>query len=247
MKLVIDSREPEKFYTEIKNNLNQEINIEIVRDNLDVGDFHIYKNNKDLPDFIIERKSINDLLSSIKDGRYNEQSFRLNNFPIHNHNIYYLIEGSIEYIKNEQNKKIIYSSIFTISHFKGFSIFNTFNINHSINLIIKFIEKLFKEDKKISYYNNNENQIEPEYSQVIKSAKKANITKENILEIMLMQIPNISSSIAYLISKEFKTLKNLIENMENNPNCLDNLKYEGDNKRKISKTAISNIKEFILL
>jgi ERCC4-type nuclease len=153
MKLVIDSREPEKFYTEIKNNLNQEINIEIVRDNLDVGDFHIYKNNKDLPDFIIERKSINDLLSSIKDGRYNEQSFRLNNFPIHNHNIYYLIEGSIEYIKNEQNKRIVYSSIFTISHFKGFSIFNTFNINHSINLIIKFIEKLFKEDKKISYYN----------------------------------------------------------------------------------------------
>jgi ERCC4-type nuclease len=227
MKLVIDSREPEKFYTEIKNNLNQEINIEIVRDNLDVGDFHIYKNNKDLPDFIIERKSINDLLSSIKDGRYNEQSFRLNNFPIHNHNIYYLIEGSI--------------------HFKGFSIFNTFNINHSINLIIKFIEKLFKEDKKISYYNNSENQIEADYSQVIKSSKKANITKENILEIMLMQIPNISKSIAYLVSKEFKTLKNLIENIEKNPNCLDNLKYEGDNKRKISKTAISNIKKFLLL
>jgi hypothetical protein len=64
---------------------------------------------------------------------------------------------------------------------------------------------------------------------------------------MLMQIPNISNSIAYLVSKEFKTLKNLIENIENNPNCLDNLKYEGDNKRKISKTAISNIKEFILL
>jgi len=247
MKLVIDSREPEKFYTEIKNNLNQEINIEIVRDNLDVGDFHIYKNNKDLPDFIIERKSINDLLSSIKDGRYNEQSFRLNNFPIHNHNIYYLIEGSIEYIKNEQNKRIVYSSIFTISHFKGFSILNTFNINHSINLIIKFIEKLFKEDKKISYYNNSENQIEADYSQVIKSSKKANITKENILEIMLIQIPNISKSIAYLVSKEFKTLKNLIENIEKNPNCLDNLKYEGDNKRKISKTAISNIKKFLLL
>ena len=247
MKLVIDSREPEKFYTEIKNNLNQEINIEIVRDNLDVGDFHIYKNNKDLPDFIIERKSINDLLSSIKDGRYNEQSFRLNNFPIHNHNIYYLIEGSIEYIKNEQNKRIVYSSIFTISHFKGFSILNTFNINHSINLIIKFIEKLFKEDKKISYYNNSENQIEADYSQVVKSSKKANITKDNILEIMLMQIPNISKSIAYLVSKEFKTLKNLIENIEKNPNCLDNLKYEGDNKRKISKTAISNIKKFLLL
>ena len=36
---------------------------------------------------VIERKSINDLLSSIKDGRYAEQSYRLNGLPNHNHNI----------------------------------------------------------------------------------------------------------------------------------------------------------------
>ena len=37
---------------------------------------------------IFERKSLYDLASSIKDGRYNEQSFRLNNHIIHNHNIF---------------------------------------------------------------------------------------------------------------------------------------------------------------
>ena len=247
MKLIIDYREPEKFYKEISNKLNKEIKIEIVRENLEIGDFHIYKNNNKLPDFIIERKSINDLLSSIKDGRYNEQSFRLNNFPIHNHNIYYLIEGSIEHIKIEQNKKIVYSSIFSISHFKGFSIFNTFNMDQSINLIIKFIEKLYKDINKNSYYNKIENELVEDYSKVIKSSKKANITKENILEIMLMQIPNISSSIAYLVSKQFKTLKNLIENIEKDEDCLNNVKYEGDNKRKISKSAILNLKEFLIL
>ena len=42
---------------------------------------------------IIERKSLNDLASSIKDGRYAEQSFRLSNIEHHNHNIVYLIEG----------------------------------------------------------------------------------------------------------------------------------------------------------
>ena len=42
--------------------------------------------------FLIERKSLNDLESSIKDGRYNEQSLRLDKYDLANHNIYYLIE-----------------------------------------------------------------------------------------------------------------------------------------------------------
>ena len=46
-------------------------------------------------ELIIERKSISDLLSSIKDGRYEEQSYRLNGSQTHNHNIIYLIEGGI--------------------------------------------------------------------------------------------------------------------------------------------------------
>ena len=46
--------------------------------------------------FIIERKTVNDLVSSIRDGRYEEQSFRLNDLPLHNHHILYLIEGDIE-------------------------------------------------------------------------------------------------------------------------------------------------------
>ena len=35
------------------------------------------------------------MLSSIKDGRYEEQSYRLNGLSHHNHNIVYLIEGDV--------------------------------------------------------------------------------------------------------------------------------------------------------
>ena len=38
---------------------------------------------------IIERKSLADLESSIKDGRYENQSYRLDGLPVINHNIYY--------------------------------------------------------------------------------------------------------------------------------------------------------------
>jgi len=42
--------------------------------NLDIGDIIIYNGSYKL---IIERKTINDLVSSIKDGRYREQKMRL--------------------------------------------------------------------------------------------------------------------------------------------------------------------------
>tara|TARA_B100001287_G_C22647912_1_gene513700 strand:+ start:476 stop:1228 length:753 start_codon:yes stop_codon:yes gene_type:complete len=250
MKIIIDSREPENFQFLIKENVNKSIDLEVSTENLDLGDFHIYRNNEDeYPSIIIERKSLNDLISSIKDGRYNEQSFRLNNYLLHNHNIYYLIEGSIEFIKNDQNKQMIYSSIFTLSYFKGFSIINSYNITQSANIIIKFIEKLYKENTKNSFYNNKIDVIEKSknYSEVIKAQKKSNITKENILEIMLMQIPGVSINVAQIISNNFKSLKNLIENLENNPDCLYNLKYLSESNRKFSKTTINNIKEYLLI
>ena len=48
----------------------------------------IDKNNNIV--MIIERKSLNDLLASVKDGRYNEQSFRLDETPIENNKIFYI-------------------------------------------------------------------------------------------------------------------------------------------------------------
>ena len=262
MKIIIDSREPIALQNLIKEKINKNINLQIIIENLDLGDIQIFRNNSDIiPSLIIERKSLNDLISSIKDGRYNEQSFRLNHSKLHNHNIFYLIEGMIDHIKNEQSKQMIYSSMLSLSYFKGFSLINTNNITQSSNIIVKFIEKLNKEPNKVSFYNNNNesnnennnennnesNNIEKNYTQVIKSSKKSNITKDNILEIMLMQIPGVSSIVAAKISNNFKSLKNLLENLENNPDCLNNLKYDGEINRKFSKTTLINIKEYLLL
>ena len=45
---------------------------------------------------LFERKSLNDLAASIKDGRYAEQSFRLGGYEsVPNHNIVYIIEGDL--------------------------------------------------------------------------------------------------------------------------------------------------------
>ena len=66
-------------------------NLVVETKNLSLGDVSfIEKRENDeesVTHLLIERKTISDLVSSIKDGRYNEQSFRLNELEIHNHNI----------------------------------------------------------------------------------------------------------------------------------------------------------------
>ena len=57
-------------------------------------------------------------------------------------------------------------------------------------------------------------QSEKDYVSVVKKVKKENITPENIAEIMLCQIPGISSVTALAIMDKFKTLPNLIQEVQ---------------------------------
>jgi ERCC4-type nuclease len=87
-----------------------------------------------------------------------------------------------------------------------------------------------------------------EYVNVIKKVKKENITCDNIAEIMLCQIPGVSSVSALAIMKKFTTLSNLIKELENNPTCLHDITTvtkTGQN-RKISSTIIANIKKYLV-
>lgn len=245
MKLYIDNREPKQIINYL-NILNEDKKYIIETTNLELGDYMIYDENNDKILVLIERKSLSDLEASIKDGRYNEQSFRLNGNELPNHNIYYLIEGSIINYKNSNFKSSLYSSLVSISYYKGFSILNSVNNIESAEIINSFVNKLLKETSKICYYNiNNLSESKDDYVNVIKSVKKANITQDNINIIMLMQIPSVSHQTANTIINKFKTIKDLTIALENNTECLDSLKLESSN-RKISKNIIKNIKEYLL-
>ena len=203
---------------------------------------------------LFERKTISDLLASIKDGRYREQSYRLSGSEYHNHNIIYLIEGQLGKF---DDKQIVYSSMFSLNYFKGFSVFRSYNIDETAYILCNAFIKLEKEKGKQPFYSNNKESTsgdkdddieEQSYSTFIKKKKNANITKENFGEIVLCQVPSISSTTAVAIMKEFKTIDNLIQKLKEDKKCLDEVSYETDKKqkRKISKTSIKNILEFLL-
>ena len=246
MILYIDNREPKQIINYL-NFLNENTKYTIEVSNLELGDYLIYDEINDKTLVIIERKSLSDLEASIKDGRYNEQSFRLDGNSLPNHNIYYLIEGNIINYRNDKFKATLYSSLVSISYYKGFSTLNSVNNIESAEIIHAFVNKLLRENSKTCYYNKIENLSEQkeEYVNVVKTAKKANVTRENINIIMLMQIPNVSHQSATTIINKFKTLKDLILALESDIECLDSLKLESSN-RKISKNIIHNIKQYLL-
>ena len=139
-------------------------NIKLKVDNLKLGDiafFNIDKDNNEIGTgtevelMLFERKSLTDLASSIKDGRYAEQSFRLDGYEaIPNHNIVYLIEGDLSKFKeskyNRVTKKTLLSSMFTILYYKGFSVVRTMNALETCDLISSWADKLEREREKTS-------------------------------------------------------------------------------------------------
>ena len=143
MIIKIDYRE--KDLINYCNNNNNSDNIKIISDNLAIGDIIISDlSNNDI--ILIERKTISDLASSICDGRYKEQSFRLEQHPLHNHNIYYLIEGSLQtsFFSKRITKKSILSAIFSLNYSKGFSTHRTISLQETGDYILQIAEKLNK-------------------------------------------------------------------------------------------------------
>ena len=273
MLIKIDTREQELFTKceSIIESLPKFKDIKLVSQTLPLGDIIINDGIND--SIIIERKTLSDLASSIKDGRYEEQSYRLNGLQHHNHNIIYLIEGDMNRFnsfKDRIDKQTLYSAMFSINYFKGFSVMRSNNLEETAMIACNMAYKLVGGLKagKTGFYSNNIYQTKPnyissddqnnkaddtkeptekDYCSVIKKVKKENITIENIGEIMLCQIPGVSSSSALAIFAQFKTLPNLIKTIQEDETCLSNVCTTDSNgkSRKISKTAIATIIKFL--
>ena len=157
--------------------------------------------------------------------------------------------------------------MFSLNYTKGFSVIRTMNIEETALFICNCANKLRNLLPLEKVEPNPTPNLEPlvntpleqtdflkaekvdNYVSVIKKVKKENITAQNIDEIMLCQIPGISSITATAIIKEYKSIYDLTKQIkENGTECLKNITYvTGKNQtRKINKTIVENIAKFLL-
>jgi crossover junction endonuclease MUS81 len=246
--------------------------IQMVSENLPLGDI-ILCDGLGQEKAIIERKSLADLAASIRDGRYKEQSFRLNQCSLHNHQIYYLVEGDLRYYKPYKglpDKKALLSAMTSISFFKGFSLARTMNLEETAEWLLQFAFKLEKEGLHAKPFylagasasasasasaaeqaaEQVAEQAPANYAEVVphKRIKKDNITSENIGEIMLAQIPSVSTTAAAAIMQKFSTFSALMTALQTDPHSLTAITTTNKNgqTRKLTKPCIQAIYDYLV-
>jgi ERCC4-type nuclease len=269
MRIILDERET-SLYDKCISVHNKKDNIIIMKRVIPLGDVLI-ETDDEKPFILVERKSLQDLLSSIKDGRYEEQSYRLQNSNEFLPNrIFYLIEGMFSQLYKQEHQKIIQSSMTSLSVFKGFNVVRSCSVQESAEWLVNMVDKIDRNLKKgISPFCftplKNEMPLNPEqnsdsitptttgvvpYCSVVKKVKKENITPENMGEIILCQIPGISSvsAIAIMKSVDGSFLK-LMDVLQKNPAELENIRIQsGDEKqssRKMNKTILQNLQKYL--
>lgn len=271
MKIIVDERESALYGLLTKDTPKQTIEKRVIP----LGDILFTNDDESITYQIIERKSVSDLLASVKDGRYAEQSYRLGNCFPNRHNIVYLIEGPVR----DHDKKLVFACMASLNYFKGFSITRTVSLAETAQYIEITADKIARElskgsspasspaipspasspatptnaditsittthDTPSDVVTNVEAQ---DYCSVVKVAKKANITRENIGQLMLMQIPGISSTISGEIMRPFATFAAFIDHLRSEPAYLETIVLESSGKkRKLGSNVVAAIKAYLL-
>ena len=286
MKIIVDEREA-ALYGLLIQQPRDDKKPQIEKRVIPLGDILFTSDDESITYQIIERKSIADLLASVKDGRYAEQSYRLGNCFPNRHNIVYLIEGQVR----DHDKKLVFACMASLNYFKGFSITRTVSLAETAQYIEITADKIARELSKgtsqaattsattspatispattssatTSSATTSSATISPstttiptevagptnaetqDYCSVVKVAKKANITRENIGQLMLMQIPGISSTISGEIMRPFATFAAFIDHLRSEPAYLETIVLESSGKkRKLGSNVIAAIKAYLL-
>jgi len=214
--IYIDTKEKKPFLDKL-----QENNIIFTTKSLNVGDILFSDhNNQEL--LIIERKTLDDLASSLNDGRYKEQKLRLKTCSCR---VIYLIEGETWnkfYHKTFDEEKLKGCIINTMVRDK-ISVYRTKNMDDTI----EFIKDIYKRLPK--YMNEMNKNEEDKYE--IKLKKKDNITNNICYINQLRQIPGVSQTFAEKIAENYPTMKQLF-------NAYNNI---GEEDEKQKKQMLKNI------
>jgi len=231
LEIIIDNRETLLFNNMIERDLDK-YEIKITKKQLEIGDIHIIFNDNI---YVYERKTMNDLISSIKDGRYKEQKLRLLSDQSFN-NINYIIEGSdIISSNNNHNQELLTSIYYNSIYRDNINIFFTKNVNDTTTFILLLATKIIKKPEN---FIKEKQQLSTDYIDncKIKTKKCDNIDKDTCYLLQLSQIPGISKQIAKNIKDIYPTMILLLKALETSPEPLKLLmKIDNIGQQKANK------------
>ena len=210
--ITIDVRETNIYNDIVSRDLdNYRDKIQIISENLMLGDIHItYKTLN----YIFERKTLQDLQSSIVDGRYKEQKARLLSNTSQKY-ITYIIEGDNILSSNmySKNKSMIQGAYLHTMFRDNIRIIYTKNIEETTTLILLLSTKIIDKPDK---FLHEEYTADKCYTDFVKLKKKKidNIDLKSCFIMQLSQIPMISNVIAKNIHLTYTSMGTLVKSLD---------------------------------
>ncbi|XP_078444973.1 restriction endonuclease, type II-like superfamily protein [Wolffia australiana] len=185
------------------------IHVEVRR--LPIGDGiwiarHRKFSNEYVLDFIVERKQINDLCSSIRDNRYKDQKLRLLRCGVRK--LIYLIEGDPN---SSEAAERIKTACFTTEILEGFDVQRTSGISDTVKkygYLTQSIIHLYK--SQLGAVNQGDENLCPTFESFVKRCQDhEKLCISDIFSLQLMQVPQVTEQIALTVVKEYPTLHSL--------------------------------------
>lgn len=225
--LVIDNRE-----TKIKDVFSEEY---VKYSNLYCGDVILY--NGDTPVFVFERKTIPDLLASIKDGRYKGQKAKLA-ASFDACATYYIIEGCGRFECNDSvTKGVIINTLLR----DKIGIFYTHDVKDTVQLLKDVYARYVKSPETYTCTSKEPN------SDACAFQKTKKLTENTYINI-LCQVPGVSQKTALAIAKKYVSVGALVNQLgslshEERVVCLKNICTVDSkgNSRKIGEKIALNV------
>jgi len=232
MKLVlqIDNREPQSLKTILQDANN--IKTELL--NLHAGDFKFIDSSTNKTLLLIERKEVEDLCSSLTDGRFDQQKTKLatSNNDGEQHPIAFLLEGSY---KNHKKESAISTIMLTTRFRDSFFFIKTDDINDTAKCLLKIAELYISGKMKPLSQDEMHRRFIASRSSHRGGGQFSKI--ESWWTVSLGQIPGIGPRAARTISAKYPTAKSLLDayqqcgSIKDRRELLQSLKPAGTSRR----------------
>ncbi|XP_048134489.1 crossover junction endonuclease MUS81 isoform X2 [Rhodamnia argentea] len=213
--LILDDRE--QFATRgsrsqrIIDNICSQFSIKVEVRRLPVGDGiwiarHKYNDSEYVLDFIVERKKVEDLRSSIRDNRYKDQKLKLLRCGLKK--LIYLVEGDPNHCEAAESIK---TACFTTEILEGFDVQRTSglagtlkNYGHLTQAIIHYYTLQLQRDQSKC------TGVCPPFDEFIKRCQDVEkMTVSDVFAIQLMQVPQVTEEAAIAVIDMYPTLLSL--------------------------------------
>ncbi|KAL0923106.1 hypothetical protein M5K25_007151 [Dendrobium thyrsiflorum] len=207
--LILDDRENLGSRSgKIVDMIQSQFNILVEVRRLPVGDgIWIVRHKKSLTeyvlDFIVERKKVDDLYSSIKDNRYRDQKLRLQRCGLRK--LIYLVEGDLSTLEAAESIK---TACFTTEILEGFDVQRTNGFADTVRRY-GFLSLSIKQyySAQFSTQNAGSQGACPIFNEFVKRCQDLEkITVSDVFSLQLMQVPLVTEDIALAVIDLYPTV-----------------------------------------